>query len=242
MKAELSQVWAVKLKTNTSSTPNQTHSLAISMTLLAMRSLSASVSKMSWMSRSPEQQYLLWCLFCLSLTEIVAEVFRWSTTKETTFGVSSARLSIQIPDICAFIYAIIKNYYVIINIGWCIIIIIKMITVCCDTNLAPFICLVVYFLSFTLLVNSNSTRFCLIWSWLTLIEVVGVSVKLCGWSVNFWNLWWNSSISNNSPTTSLFTLLHMFLSCSLFLVYLFSLTVMFLIRSIRLLLITCLLL
>ena len=82
MKAELSQVWAVKLKTNTSSTPNQTHSLAISMTLLAMRSLSASVSKMSWMSRSPEQQYLLWCLFWLSLTEIVVEVFRCSTTKE----------------------------------------------------------------------------------------------------------------------------------------------------------------
>ena len=57
-----------------------------------------------------------------------------------------------------------------------------------------------------------------------LMEVVCASVKLCGWSVNFWNLWWSSSISNDTPTVSLFYLLPTFVSCSLFLVYLFSMT------------------
>ena len=67
-----------------------------------------------------------------------------------------------------------------------------------------------------------------------------MSVELYGWSVSFWNLWWSPSISNNLPTTSLFSLLHAFVSCSLFLVYLFSLTVKFLITSIRLSMVTCL--
>ena len=81
------------------------------------------------------------------------------------------------------------------------------------------------FLSFTLFVNSNAAPFYLIRSWLTLIEVIGVSVELCAWSIHFWNLWWSSSISNNSPTTSLFSLLHTFVSFTLFLVCLLSLTV-----------------
>ena len=75
------------------------------------------------------------------------------------------------------------------------------------------------FLLFTLFANSISSRFCLIRSLLTLIGVACVSVEL-------WNLWQSSSISN-SPTTSLFSLLHTFVSYSLFLVYLFSLTVKF---------------
>ena len=44
------------------------------------------------------------------------------------------------------------------------------------------------FLSFTMSVNSNSSRFCSIWSLPTLIEGLSISVEPRGWSVNFLNL------------------------------------------------------
>ena len=101
------------------------------------------------------------------------------------------------------------------TVGWYIIIVILILIL---SFIWSFI-----FLSFTMFFNSNSAQFCLIRSWLTLIEV-GVSVELCAWSIHFWNLW-SSSISNNSPTTSLFSLLHTFVSFTLFFVCLLSLTV-----------------
>ena len=66
-----------------------------------------------------------------------------------------------------------------------------------------------------------------------------MSLELCGWSVNFWDLWWSSSVSNNSPTTSFFSLLPTFVYCSIYLVYLLSMTVKFLITSIKLSMVTC---
>ena len=48
MKSELRQVLTVTLEADTSLTPNQTHSLAKSITLLAIISLSASVLRMSF--------------------------------------------------------------------------------------------------------------------------------------------------------------------------------------------------
>ena len=74
--------------------------------------------------------------------------FRCSTTKETTFAVCSTKLSVQILNIYTLKYAINKNYYVVIDIGWCIIIVIRMITVCGDTDLAIFFYLVIYILIF----------------------------------------------------------------------------------------------
>ena len=72
------------------------------------------------------------------------EVFRLSTAKETTLAVCIAKSSIQISNIYTLRYAITKNYYVVIDIGWCIIVVIITITVCRDTALATFIYLVVY--------------------------------------------------------------------------------------------------
>ena len=48
MKSEFRQVLTVTLEADTSLTPNQTHSLAKSITLLAIISLSASVLRMSF--------------------------------------------------------------------------------------------------------------------------------------------------------------------------------------------------
>ena len=75
---------------------------------------------------------------------IVVEMFRGSTTKETTLAVRSATSSIQIPNIYTLRYAIAKNYYVVIDIGWCITAVIRTIMVCRDTALATFIYLVIY--------------------------------------------------------------------------------------------------
>ena len=140
----------------------------------------------------------------------MVEVFRCSTTKETTFSVSSAKITmlLLISDGVWLSLSEWSRFFVILIL------------------LLSFIWSFI-FLSFTLFVNS--VRFCSIRSWLIIIEVVGVLVELRGWSVKFLNLWWSSSISNNLPTTSMFLLLHAFFSCSLFLVSLFSLTVKFLI-------------
>ena len=73
---------------------------------------------------------------------------------------------------------------------------------------------------------------------LTLIELVFVSVELCGWFANFWKLWWSSSISNDSLTASFFPYylrLFLVISCIFF-----SMTVKFLVTSIRFSMVTCL--
>ena len=75
---------------------------------------------------------------------IVVEVFRCSTIKENTLSVCSAKSSIQIPNIYTHRYAVTKNYYVVIDIAWYIIVSIRVITVCRDNALATFIYLVVY--------------------------------------------------------------------------------------------------
>ena len=126
---------------------------------------------------------------------------------------------------------LLRKITVVIYIRWCIIVVIRTITVCCDTALAL---IWSFILTFTLFVNSNPSRFYSIRSFLTLIELVCVSVELCGWSISLWNLWWSSSICNNAPATSFFSLLPTFVCCSLFLVYSFSKTVKFLITFIRL--------
>ena len=95
-----------------------------------------------------------------------------------------------------------------------------------------------HILTFTFFVNSNSSRFCSIRSLLTLTELVCVSDELWGWSIIF-EIY---DEVHQSLTTSFFSLLPTFDSCSLFLVYLFSMTVKFLITSVRLSMVICLLL
>ena len=147
----------------------------------------------------------------------MAEKFWCSAAKETTFAACSVKSSIQIPNINTLWHAVTKNCYVVIEFGWIIIMVIRMITVCRDTYLATFIFLVVDVLIFHIVVNSNSARFCSIRFWLTLTEVVGVSIELCNLSFNFWSRWSSSSISNISPIALLSTLLHAFVSCFCFL-------------------------
>ena len=98
---------------------------------------------------------------------------------------------------------------VVIDILFCVIIVIKMITICCDTDLATFIFWSLIFLSF-IFVDPNLAWFCSIRSSLTLTKV-GVSFELCSWSLNFWG-WSSWSIFHNLSTTS-FPLLHTFVSC-----------------------------
>ena len=81
---------------------------------------------------------------------IVVEMFLCSTTKEMTLTVCSAKSSIQIPNIYTLWYAIINNYYVVIDIGQCIIAV-RLITVYRDADLGTFIFLVVDNLSHCLL-------------------------------------------------------------------------------------------
>ena len=76
------------------------------------------------------------------------EVFRCSTTKKATFAVCRAKSSIQIPNIYTLRYAITKNYYFVLYIGWCIINVTRTIAVCRDTALATFVYLVVCILIF----------------------------------------------------------------------------------------------
>ena len=64
------------------------------------------------------------------------QVFRCSTTKETTLAVCSTKSSVQIPNIYTLRYAVIKNYCVVIGIEWFIIVVIRRITACRDTALA----------------------------------------------------------------------------------------------------------
>ena len=74
----------------------------------------------------------------------MVEMFRCSTTKDTTFGVCSANSSIQIPNIYTVRYATTKNDHVVMDIGWRIIILIRIMKVCRDTDFATCIYLVVY--------------------------------------------------------------------------------------------------
>ena len=110
-----------------------------------------------------------------------------------------------------------KTAMLLLNSGELLLWLIRMITVCHDTDLATFIFLVVDVPIFHIVVNSNSARFCSIRFWLTLTEVVGVSVELCNLSFNFWSRWSSSSISNISPIALLSTLTACF--CFLFFVF-----------------------
>ena len=101
------------------------------MTLPAIRSLSPPALRMSFVP--------------MCRTAIAAlTFFSCSTTKEITLDVCSAKSSIQIPNVYTLRYPVTKKCYVVIGIGWCIIVVIRTITVCCDTALATFIYLIIY--------------------------------------------------------------------------------------------------
>ena len=68
MKAELRLVLTITLETNTSFTPNWTHSLSISITLSAIRSLSPSALRMSFVPMCRTELSVL-TSFCLALAE-----------------------------------------------------------------------------------------------------------------------------------------------------------------------------